>query len=79
MGAVVGIEVVAFRLRMGMMPGRAGNFVLGLVRRVRQRVGRMVVPGILLIAFPVLARFRGIEMTGGFFPMIVFRTDCHEQ
>jgi hypothetical protein len=78
-GAVVGIEFVFLRLCMGMMPGCTGNPVLGLVRRVRLCVGCVVVPGILLIAFPVLARFRRIEMAGSFFAMIVFRTDCHEQ
>jgi len=56
MSAMVRIEGMVCGLRVGMMPGCSGRWLfLGVVCRVRLRVGFRMMPGLLLVALLVLA------------------------
>jgi hypothetical protein len=62
-----------------MVPGRTGDLVLRVVRRVRPGVQGRVVPGFQDIALPVLAHARGTMVPGGLFFADGFQTCCHVQ
>jgi len=57
-GIGMGRQFIPVGMGMGIVPGCKCRFLDRMVRRVGQRVGHGMVPGILQLTFPVLARVR---------------------
>jgi hypothetical protein len=51
----MGRQFIPVGMGVGIVPGCHGRFLDRVVRRVGQRVSHGMVPGILQLAFPVLA------------------------